>query len=79
MKRIARFEKVTKEQFCEGYRDCFGEDGDAVYETLTLPRRATAGSAGYDFCTPRAQTLAPGESVKSPSGIRVWMEDGGVL
>ena len=40
MKRIARFEKVTKEQFCEGYRDCFGEDGDAVYETLTLPRRA---------------------------------------
>ncbi|MBD8960496.1 MAG: deoxyuridine 5'-triphosphate nucleotidohydrolase, partial [Clostridiales bacterium] len=79
MKRIARFEKVTKEQFCEGYRDCFGEDGDAVYETLTLPRRATAGSAGYDFCTPRALTLAPGETVKIPTGIRVWMEDGWVL
>lgn len=79
MKRIARFEKVTKEQFCAGYRDCFGEDGDAVYETLTLPRRATAGSAGYDFCTPRALTLAPGETVKIPTGIRVWMEDGWVL
>ena len=46
MKRIARFEKVTKEQFCEGYRDCFGEDGDAVYETLTLPRRAISARRG---------------------------------
>ena len=29
MKRIARFEKVSEAQFCEGYRDCFGEDGAA--------------------------------------------------
>lgn len=79
MKRIARFEKVSAAQFSAGYRDCFGEDGDAVYETLKLPRRATAGSAGYDFCTPRAISLAPGETVKIPTGIRAWMEEGWVL
>lgn len=79
MKRIARFEKVSAAQFCEGYRDCFGEDGTAAYETLQLPRRATAGSAGYDFCTPRALTIAPGETVKIPTGIRAYIEDGWVL
>lgn len=79
MKRIARFEKVTKEQFCAGYADCFGEDGSAVYETVKLPRRATAGSAGYDICTPRALTLRPGETVKVPTGLRVYIEDGWVL
>ena len=79
MKRIARFEKVSEAQFCEGYRDCFGEDGAAVYGTLKLPRRATAGSAGYDFYTPRALTIAPGETVKIPTGIRACIEDGWVL
>lgn len=79
MKRIARFEKVSEVQFCEGYRDCFGEDGVAVYGTLKLPRRATAGSAGYDFYTPRDLTIAPGETVKIPTGIRAYIEDGWVL
>ena len=79
MKRIARFEKVTKEQFCAGYADCFGEDGSEVYETIKLPRRATSGSAGYDICTPRALTLRPGETVKVPTGLRVYIEDGWVL
>lgn len=79
MKRIARFEKVSEAQFCEGYRDCFGEDGAAVYGTLKLPRRATAGSAGYDFYTPRALTIAQGETVKIPTGIRACIEDGWVL
>lgn len=79
MKRIARFEKVSATQFCEGYRDCYGEDGTAIYKTLQLPRRATAGSAGYDFRTPRALTIAPGETVKIPTGIRAYIEDGWVL
>ena len=71
MKRIARFEKVTKEQFCAGYRDCFGEDGAAVYGTLKRPRRATAGSAGYDLCAcmDAPQTIEPGERCVFPSGL----------
>ena len=79
MKRIARFEKVSKEQFVADWQDTFGVDGGAVYDTITLPRRATKGSAGYDMCTPVAVTLAPGETAKIPTGIRVWMEDGWVF
>ena len=66
MKRIAKFEKVSRSQFAADFADTFGYDGDALYDTLTLPRRATTGSAGYDFCTPVDITLAPGETAKAP-------------
>ena len=52
-KRVAEFLKVSFEQFAEGYRDSFGECDEKlireVYDSLKLPRRATRGSAGYDF------------------------------
>ncbi len=79
MKRIAKFEKVSPERFNEGWLDTFGTDGTALYDGITLPRRATKGSAGYDFCTPEAFTVAAGETVKIPTGIRVKMEEGWVL
>ena len=79
MKRIARFEKVSPAQFALGMLDAFGMDGGDLYDTLKMPRRATSGSAGYDFCTPVGFTLAPGETVKVPTGMRVFMEDGWVL
>ena len=83
MKRIARFEKVSLEQFREGWTDTFGsaeEEGiREIYDGIKLPKRATAGSAGYDFFAPVRLTLAPGETVKVPTGIRVWMEPEWVL
>lgn len=83
MKRIAKFEKVSIEQFKEGWTDTFGhvEDGElkALYDRIKLPKRATAGSAGYDFFAPVSLKLAPGETVKVPTGIRVWMEPEWVL
>lgn len=83
MQRIAKFEKVSLEQFTEGFIDCFGEkNGEeikAVYEQLKLPKRATKGSAGYDFYTPAAFTLKPGETIKIATGIRVRMEENWVL
>lgn len=83
MNRIAKFEKVSLKQFREGYRDCFGEEDagqiERAYNALRLPRRATAGSAGYDFFAPRAFVLAPGETIKIPTGIRVRMEPDWVL
>lgn len=83
MKRIARFEKVSMEQFREGWTDTFGAAEETkiqeIYDGIKLPRRATAGSAGYDFFAPAALTLAPGETVKVPTGIRVWMEPEWVL
>jgi len=83
MKRIAQFFKVSFEQFEEGFKDCFptlnAEEITSVYEGLKLPKRATKGSAGYDFYAPVELTLAPGETVKVPTGIRAKMEEEFVL
>jgi dUTP pyrophosphatase len=46
---------------------------------VPLPRRATAGSAGYDFVSPVTVTLAPGGDALIPTGIRAEMEPGWVL
>lgn len=83
MKRIAKFHKVSFTQFYEGYNDCFKEIDEneckAIYEAIKLPKRATKGSAGYDFYTPVAITMAPNETIKIPTGIRVEMNDEWVL
>lgn len=83
MKRIAKFHKVSFSQFMMGYQDCFStiseEEGKKIYEAIQLPKRATKGSAGYDFYTPATITLAPGEAAKIPTGIRVEMAEDWVL
>ncbi len=79
MKRIAKFEKVSKEQFKEGFADSFGREENGEYEAIKLPKRATAGSAGYDFYSPVDFALNPGETIKIPTGIRARIDDGWVL
>ena len=82
-KRIAQFEKVSFVQFKEGYKDAFGDVSDEeireIYEKIKLPRRATAGSAGYDFFMPVTKTLKVQETLKVPTGIRVKMDANWVL
>ena len=93
MRRIARFEKVSFPEFEKCYEDVLKENAvettgaekengtrtEVVYEAIVLPKRATAGSAGYDFFSTCDVTLQPGESVKIPTGIRAYMEPGWVL
>ena len=83
MERIAKFHKVSYEQFEGDWKDTFGpietEEIQRIYEGIRLPARATAGSAGYDFYTPVAVTIRPGEIVKIPTGIRAEMNEGWVL
>lgn len=83
MRRIAKFHKVSYEQFREGWLGEFPRTGDEdirrIYEEIRLPRRATAGSAGYDFFAPVDFSLGPGEIIKIPTGIRAEMEEGWVL
>ncbi|MCC2254624.1 deoxyuridine 5'-triphosphate nucleotidohydrolase [Ruminococcus sp. CLA-AA-H200] len=83
MKRIAKFEKVSFEQYLEAWNDTFGQTDEnrvrEIYEGICLPKRATSGSAGYDFFAPVDLKLEPGETVKVPTGIRVWMEPEWVL
>lgn len=50
-----------------------------IYDGIRLPRRATAGSAGYDFFSPVDFELKPGETLKMPTGIRAWIEPDWVL
>ena len=78
MKRIAQFEKVSKAQFQKDWLDTFGSV-ENVYDEIKLPHRATKGSAGYDFFSTLNIDLAPGETVKIPTGIRVRINDGWVL
>lgn len=83
MKKIAKFHKVSYEQFLEGWKDTFPETTEEkvkeIYEQIKLPKRATAGSAGYDFFSPVDFTVAPGQGIKIPTGIRVEMEPEWVL
>lgn len=82
MKRIAKFEKVTAARFAADWVASFGGSEAAalaVYDSIRLPKRATTGSAGYDFFMPSAITLAPGQQIRIPTGIRVRMEPGWVL
>ncbi len=81
MKRIAEFQKVSEERFIADFEDTFGKDSDAkkVYDEIKLPKRATKGSAGYDFYLTNDICLKPGETVKIPTGIRAKMEENWVL
>ena len=83
MKRIAQFFKVSFEEFEKGMKDTFKnmpeKEIEELYWDIKLPKRATKGSAGYDFYTPFTFTLKPGETIKIPTGIRVKMDENWVL
>lgn len=84
MKKIAKFEKVSFEQFKKDWLDTFNraltdEELLEIYDNIQLPKRATKGSAGYDFKSPLDFTLTPGSSIKIPTGIRCKIKDGWVL
>ncbi|MCR5829863.1 MAG: deoxyuridine 5'-triphosphate nucleotidohydrolase [Lachnospiraceae bacterium] len=82
MVRMAQFQKVSSAQFVESAVDKLGISGAEalrVYDTIVLPKRATSGSAGYDFYTPVRIELAPGEDMSVPTGIRARIDEGWVL
>lgn len=80
MKRIAKFHKVSYEQFFESCKEDFAESEiKEMYEDIKLPARATAGSAGYDIFSPFDFLLAPSETIKIPTGIRCEIDEGWVL
>ena len=73
---IAVWKRVSEKQ----YREAAAAWRDPLpREEIPLPRRATAGSAGYDFVSPVTVTVQPGESVLIPTGMRAEMTEGWVL
>ena len=82
MERIAEFGKVSFEAFEKAVKENMEIDDDVIrkwYDDITLPLRATSGSAGYDFYAPFDIVLEPGETAKIPTGIRSRMDEGWVL
>lgn len=79
MNNKIQFEKVSNEQF---YKDAKKYDFlvDAhTYDSIQLPKRATIGSAGYDFFMPERQKIQPGQTIYIPTGIRCRMNHDIVL
>ena len=83
MNEIARFEKVSYNEFKEAVLDAFGDisqhDIMKAYENIKLPRRATIGSAGYDFYMPFNHITIDKEWITIPTGIKCFIEDGWFL
>ena len=83
MEKAAKFEKVSYPQFSAAWRkyrpDAAEEEVRTVYDGIVLPKRATKGSAGYDFFAPAETVLGPGEEITIPTGIRVKIKPGYVL
>lgn len=90
MKKVAKFSKVSYEQFKKDYTDTFGIDEEnidantrraieSIYYGLELPQRSTKYSAGYDFHSPIPFMLNPGETIKIPTAVRCEMEEDYVL
>ena len=85
MKTVAMFKKVSYEQFKKDMIACYPDMANHeenirnIYDEIKMPKRATEGSAGYDFFMPDAVMLKKGETVLIPTGIRVKIENGWVL
>ena len=82
-----KFEKVSYKQFEKDFVETFYPNYENIppvtkeyikecYNNLELPKRATKGSAGYDFFMPFDVTIKPFEDVKIPTGIKCQIDDG---
>lgn len=78
-----RFEKVSLEQFTkdvlELYPDTNIEKIKEAWEELELPKRATKGSAGYDFHIPFSMKFYVDMDKVVPTGIKAYVDPGYVL
>jgi len=75
---MIKFEKVSKEEFVNDSKKFFPQlsesDIETAYENITLPRRSSKGSAGYDIYTPFGFLLdTHDQTITIPTGIRAVM------
>lgn len=89
MNRVAKFYKISFEQFLSDYISTYkflSEDPQDninrvkdIYNNIVLPKRGTINSAGYDFVTPIDFELEPGKEIKILTGIRCQFNSDWVL
>jgi dUTP pyrophosphatase len=66
------FEIISKEEY-QKHRSI------EEYSQIVLPKRATSGSAGYDFFLPYKVVIEPGCFLALPTGIKAYMNQDEVL
>ncbi|MBQ9790408.1 MAG: deoxyuridine 5'-triphosphate nucleotidohydrolase [Clostridia bacterium] len=78
MERVAKFEKISYEQFKKDWASTIcelpEEKMQEIYNNIKVPTRATARSAGYDFYLPTSVSIDAGSEMTIPTGIRCRME-----
>lgn len=87
-RRIAKFYKVSFDQFLKDWVDTFNLDSNnvetvievrKVWDSIKLPRRKTKYSAGHDISIPFDAVVAPNETLKIPTGLRCKMDEDYVM
>ena len=73
---IARFTRVSENQYLEALK---GKENYLPVEEIPFPKRATRGSAGYDFVSPIETEIPAGGKTVIPTGIRCEMREGWVM
>lgn len=71
---MRKFEKIS---FSQWQKDI--NDDRKLYDSFELPMRQTKYSAGYDFRSPIAFILKPGEVKKVPTGVKIMMNEDEML
>ena len=72
---MRRFEKISLEEFHKNY----SENEDIYYNNLSMPKRGSKYSAGYDIAVPWDIDLPARSTVKIPTLLKVCMEDDEVV
>lgn len=52
---------------------------NGIYESIAVPKRQTAHSAGYDFCSPGMLRIDPNETARVCTGIKARLDPDCVL
>lgn len=76
---IAKFEKVSQKQFYKDIACSSISETMLFYNDIKLPKRATKGSAGYDFFLPYSIEIQPHDTITISTGIRCKMDKNYVL
>lgn len=74
--KVAKFERISETEFAKSHSK--NADLDVLYG-FDMPKRATTGSAGYDFYAPEDIILKPGETVTVKTCIRCRIDSGWFL
>ena len=78
-KKIAKFEKISFYEASLSNNNNTYDELKEMYENLKLPKRATKGSAGYDFYLPKDIIIPPKSSLVIPTFIRCKIKNNYVL